>query len=225
MSERILIIEDETAIQSILSELLTDAGYNIEVAGDGLEGITKFREKPFSLILLDIMMPKADGRTVLRTLRSRGCAVPVIFLTALDSVQDRIDGLDLGADDYLVKPFDMAELLARIRAATRKYGGQKTTVLTAGDLSLDTVTHGVTRAGQTINLSAKEYAILEYLLRNKGAVLSRAQLENHIWNYDYAGGSNVVDVYIAYLRKKVDAPFDKKLIHTVRGAGWVLREE
>ncbi len=222
---RILVAEDEQDLNRLMVQALERAGYSVDSCYDGADALDYAAGADYDCILLDIMMPKADGRTVLRTLRSRGCAVPVIFLTALDSVQDRIDGLDLGADDYLVKPFDMAELLARIRAATRKYGGQKTTVLTAGDLSLDTVTHGVTRAGQTINLSAKEYAILEYLLRNQGAVLSRAQLENHIWNYDYAGGSNVVDVYIAYLRKKVDAPFDKKLIHTVRGAGWVLREE
>ena len=222
---RILVAEDEQDLNRLMVQALERAGYSVDSCYDGADALDYAAGADYDCILLDIMMPKADGRTVLRTLRSRGCAVPVIFLTALDSVQDRIDGLDLGADDYLVKPFDMAGLLARIRAATRKYGGQKTTVLTAGDLSLDTVTHGVTRAGQTINLSAKEYAILEYLLRNKGAVLSRAQLENHIWNYDYAGGSNVVDVYIAYLRKKVDAPFDKKLIHTVRGAGWVLREE
>ena len=222
---RILVAEDEQDLNRLMVQALERAGYSVDSCYDGADALDYAAGADYDCILLDIMMPKADGRTVLRTLRSRGCAVPVIFLTALDSVQDRIDGLDLGADDYLVKPFDMAELLARIRAATRKYGGQKTTVLTAGDLSLDTVTHGVTRAGQTINLSAKEYAILEYLLRNKGAVLSRAQLENHIWNYDYAGGFNVVDVYIAYLRKKVDAPFDKKLIHTVRGAGWVLREE
>ena len=222
---RILVAEDEQDLNRLMVQALERAGYSVDSCYDGADALDYAAGADYDCILLDIMMPKADGRTVLRTLRSRGCAVPVIFLTALDSVQDRIDGLDLGADDYLVKPFDMAELLARIRAATRKYGGQKTTVLTAGDLSLDTVTHGVTRAGQTINLSSKEYAILEYLLRNKGAVLSRAQLENHIWNYDYAGGSNVVDVYIAYLRKKVDAPFDKKLIHTVRGAGWVLREE
>ena len=222
---RILVAEDEQDLNRLMVQALERAGYSVDSCYDGADALDYAAGADYDCILLDIMMPKADGRTVLRTLRSRGCAVPVIFLTALDSVQDRIDGLDLGADDYLVKPFDMAELLARIRAATRKYGGQKTTVLTAGDLSLDTVTHGVTRAGKTINLSAKEYAILEYLLRNKGAVLSRAQLENHIWNYDYAGGSNVVDVYIAYLRKKVDAPFDKKLIRTVRGAGWVLREE
>lgn len=222
---RILVAEDEQDLNRLMVQALERAGYSVDSCYDGADALEYAAGADYDCILLDIMMPKADGRTVLRTLRSRGCAVPVIFLTALDSVQDRIDGLDLGADDYLVKPFDMAELLARIRAATRKYGGQKTTVLTAGDLSLDTVTHGVTRAGQTISLSAKEYAILEYLLRNKGAVLSRSQLENHIWNYDYAGGSNVVDVYIAYLRKKVDAPFDKKLIHTVRGAGWVLREE
>lgn len=222
---RILVAEDEQDLNRLIVQALERAGYSVDTCYDGADALDYAAGADYDCILLDIMMPKADGRTVLRTLRSRGCAVPVIFLTALDSIQDRIDGLDLGADDYLVKPFDMAELLARIRAATRKYGGQKTTVLTAADLTLDTVSHAVTRAGQAISLSAKEYAILEYLLRNKGAVLSRAQLENHIWNYDYAGGSNVVDVYIAYLRKKVDNPFDKKLIHTVRGAGWVLRED
>ena len=179
----------------------------------------------YDCLLLDIMMPKKDGHEVLRAVRAKGDATPVIFLTARDSVQDRIEGLDLGADDYLVKPFDLDELLARIRAATRKYGAQKTSVLTIADLTVDTVSHAVTRGGKEIRLSAKEYAILEYLLRNKGTVISRTRLEDHIWNYDYAGGSNVVDVYITYLRKKIDSGFDKKLIHTIRGAGWIMKEE
>ena len=221
---RILIAEDEADLNRLIRQALERAGYGVDACLDGQEALDCLAGAQYDCVVLDIMMPKADGRQVLRELRNMGSAAPVIFLTALDSVQDRIDGLDLGADDYLVKPFDLNELLARIRAVTRKYGTQKTSVLTVGDLTVDTASRTVTRAGQAINLSAKEYAILEYMIRHKGAVLSRQQLEDHIWNYDYAGGSNVVDVYIAYLRKKIDAGFDKKLIHTIRGAGWTLRE-
>lgn len=221
---RILIAEDERDLNRLICQALERAGYGVDACFDGQEALDFLAGAQYDCVILDIMMPKKDGRQVLQSLREGGSAVPVIFLTALDSVQDRIDGLDLGADDYLIKPFDLNELLARIRAVTRKYGAQKTSVLTVGDLTVDTVSHTVTRAGQPINLSAREYAILEYMIRHKGAVLSRQQLEDHIWNYDYAGGSNVVDVYIAYLRKKIDAGFDKKLIHTIRGAGWTLRE-
>ena len=221
---RILIAEDERDLNRLICQALERAGYGVDACFDGQEALDFLDGAQYDCVVLDIMMPKKDGRQVLQTLRDRGSAVPVIFLTALDSIQDRIDGLDLGADDYLVKPFDLNELLARIRAVTRKYGTQKTSVLTVGDLTVDTASRTVTRAGQAISLSAKEYAILEYMIRHKGAVLSRQQLEDHIWNYDYAGGSNVVDVYIAYLRKKIDAGFDKKLIHTIRGAGWTLRE-
>ena len=221
---RILIAEDERDLNRLICQALERAGYGVDACFDGQEALDFLDGAQYDCVVLDIMMPKKDGRQVLQSLRDRGSAVPVIFLTALDSIQDRIDGLDLGADDYLVKPFDLNELLARIRAVTRKYGTQKTSVLTVGDLTVDTASRTVTRAGQAINLSAKEYAILEYMIRHKGAVLSRQQLEDHIWNYDYAGGSNVVDVYIAYLRKKIDAGFDKKLIHTIRGAGWTLRE-
>ena len=222
---RILVAEDERDLNRLLCRTLERAGYSVDSCFDGEEALDYLMGAEYDCLLLDIMMPKRDGHAVLREVRAKGDATPIIFLTARDSIQDRIEGLDLGADDYLVKPFDLDELLARIRAATRKYGAQKTSVLTLADLTVDTVAHTVTRGGKEIRLSAKEYAVLEYLLRNRGTVISRARLEDHIWNYDYAGGSNVVDVYITYLRKKLDAGFDKKLIHTVRGAGWVIKEE
>ncbi len=222
---RILVAEDEQDLNRLICRTLERAGYGVDACGDGEAALAYLDGADYDCIVLDIMMPKLDGRQVLQSLRSRGAAVPVILLTALDSVQDRVSGLDLGADDYLVKPFDLDELLARIRAVTRKYGVQKTSVCTLADLAVDTASRTVTRAGRNIRLSAKEYAILEYLIRNQGIVISRARLEDHIWNYDYAGGSNVVDVYLAYRRKKIDSGFDQKLIHTVRGAGWVLRAD
>ena len=222
---RILVAEDEKDLNRLVCKTLERAGYGVDACYDGEEALDYAAGAAYDCILLDIMMPKLDGHAVLRALRNKGSVTPVIFLTARDSVQDRITGLDLGADDYLVKPFDLDELLARIRAATRKYSAQKTSVLTLADLTVDTSSHTVTRAGQNIKLSAKEYAILEYMMQHKGTVISRARLEDHIWNYDYTGGSNVVDVYITYLRKKIDQGFDRKLLHTVRGAGWMLREE
>ncbi|WP_122789043.1 response regulator transcription factor [Intestinibacillus sp. Marseille-P6563] len=222
---RILVAEDEKDLNRLVCKTLERAGYGVDACYDGEEALDYAAGAAYDCILLDIMMPKLDGHAVLRALRNKGSVTPVIFLTARDSVQDRITGLDLGADDYLVKPFDLDELLARIRAATRKYSAQKTSVLTLGDLTVDTSSHTVTRAGQNIKLSAKEYAILEYMMQHKGTVISRARLEDHIWNYDYTGGSNVVDVYITYLRKKIDQGFDKKLLHTVRGAGWILKED
>lgn len=222
---RILVAEDERDLNRLICRTLERAGYSVDACFDGEEALDYLLGAEYDCLLLDIMMPKKDGHAVLRWVREKGSAVPVIFLTARDSVQDRIEGLDLGADDYLVKPFDFDELLARIRAATRKYGMQKTSVLQLADLTVDTASHTVTRAGQEIRLSAKEYAILQYLMQHQGAVVSRAQLEDHVWNYDYAGGSNVVDVYITYLRRKIDNGFDKKLLHTVRGAGWILKEE
>lgn len=175
--------------------------------------------------MLDVMMPVLDGFELVRRLRAVGNSTPVIFLTARDDIEDRVCGLDIGADDYLVKPFAFDELLARIRVVLRKHSSGRTSVLTVGDLEVDTAARKVRRAGREINLSAKEYELLHYLLLNKGIVLSREKIENHIWNYDYEGGTNVVDVYIRYLRKKLDDGFDKKLIHTVRGMGYVLREE
>ena len=222
---RILVAEDERDLNRLICRTLERAGYSVDACFDGEAALDCLLGAEYDCLLLDIMMPKADGHTVLRAVREKGNAVPVIFLTARDSVQDRIEGLDLGADDYLVKPFDFDELLARIRAATRKYGTQKTSVRTRADLTMDTVSHTVTRGGKEIHLSAKEYAILQYLMQHQGTVISRTRLEDHIWNYDYEGGSNVVDVYIRYLRKKLDDGFEPKLIHTVRGVGYVLREE
>lgn len=222
---RILVAEDEHDLNRLISRTLERAGYSVDTCYDGETALDYLSAAEYDCLILDIMMPKKDGHQVLRSLREKGSATPVIFLTARDSVQDRIEGLDLGADDYLIKPFDFAELLARIRAVTRKYGTQKTSIFTLADLTVDTSSHTVTRGGQIIRLSTKEYAILEYLIRHKGTVISRARLEDHIWNYDYVGGSNVVDVYMTYLRKKIDSQFTPKLIHTVRGAGWILKEE
>ena len=169
-------------------------------------------------------MPKKSGLEVLKTLRRKGIHTPVLLLTAKDSIEDRVLGLDAGADDYLVKPFAFEELLARIRVMLRKQTGSASSLLSIGDLSLDLNSHQVFREGKELSLSSKEFALLRYLMMNQGRILSRDQIEQHIWNYDYAGSSNMVDVYIRYLRKKIDDPFEKKLIHTVRGAGYVLRE-
>lgn len=222
---RILFAEDERDLNDIITKKLTSQGYSVDSVYDGEEAIDILSYTDYDAVILDIMMPKADGFAVLRALRSKGKNTPVLFLTARDSVQDRVAGLDSGANDYLVKPFSVEELLARIRAMTRTAFGVSDSLLTVGDLTMDTAAKVVKRGGKEIPLSAKEYALLEYLMHNAGIVLSREKIENHIWNFDYEGGTNVVDVYIRYLRKKIDEGYDKKLIHTVRGRGYVLREE
>ena len=222
---RILIAEDERSLNRVIKKQLTAAGYSVDYCFDGGEAYDCLSMTEYDLAVLDVMMPVLDGFELVRRLRAVGNSTPVIFLTARDDIEDRVCGLDIGADDYLVKPFAFDELLARIRVVLRKHSGGRTSVLSVGDLEVDTAARKVRRAGREINLSAKEYELLHYLLLNKGIVLSREKIENHIWNYDYEGGTNVVDVYIRYLRKKLDDGFDKKLIHTVRGMGYVLREE
>lgn len=179
----------------------------------------------YDAVVLDIMLPGIDGLTLLKKMRAEGNTTHVLLLTALDSIENKVNGLDAGADDYLVKPFAYDELLARLRVLLRRRSGQTTNVLEYGGLVMDLNNRTVTRDGTEITLSSKEFAVLEYLLRNPGRVLSRDKIENHVWNYDFEGGSNVVDVYIRYLRKKIDTGFNKKLLHTIRGAGYVLREE
>ena len=221
----IMVVEDDTELRDLFCAVLTEKGYHTLPAVDGVEAFDILERSYVDLIISDVMMPRMDGFTAVRRLRERGDATPVLFLTARDAVGDRVEGLDLGANDYLVKPFSFDELLARIRAMTRKSTGSVTNVFTCGDLSLDAASHRVTRAGKSIDLSAKEFAVLEFMIRNKGSVLSREAIENNVWSYDWEGGTNVVDVYMSYLRRKLDADFDKKLIHTVRGVGWVLRDE
>ena len=222
---RILVVEDERDLNRIICKRLTAAGYTADACYDGLEALDYLAGAEYDAAIFDVMMPKLDGFSAVRRMREGGDDTPVLFLTARDAVSDRVAGLDLGANDYLIKPFSFDELMARIRAMTRKSVGSVTSVFTCGDLTLDEAAHTVTRAGRRIALSAKEFAGLNCLIRNKGSVLSREGIENNIWNYDWEGGTNVVDVYMSYLRRKVDSGFDTKLIHTVRGAGWVLREE
>ena len=222
---RILVVEDERDLNRIISKRLAAAGYTVDSCYNGADALDYLAGADYDAAIFDVMMPVMDGFTAVRRMREAGDMTPVLFLTARDAVSDRVEGLDLGADDYLIKPFAFDELLARIRAMTRKSAGSATNVFTCGDLTLNASTRQVERGGKNIELSAKEFAVLEYLIRNKGAVLSRESIENNVWNYDWEGGTNVVDVYVSYLRRKVDADFDKKLIHTVRGAGWVLREE
>lgn len=222
---RILIVEDERDLNHIVSQKLTQEGYSVDCCYDGAEAMDILSYTTYDAVILDIMMPKADGLTVLASLRNRGNTTPVLFLTARDTIADRVKGLDSGANDYLVKPFSLEELCARLRTMLRTSFGIASNLLTIGNLTLDCATHKVTRNGQEIVLSAKEYALLEYLMHNKGIVLSREKIENHIWNFNYEGGTNVVDVYIRYLRKKIDDGQPQKLIHTVRGRGYVIREE
>lgn len=222
---RILVVEDEKDLNRVISRRLESEGYSVDRCFDGEEALDFIYAGDFDAIVMDIMMPKVSGIEVLKTIRAEGNTTPVLLLTAKDRIEDRVAGLDAGADDYLIKPFAFQELLARIRVMTRKTSGNSTNIFTAGDLVMDTNSHTVTRAGESIALTAKEYDILEYMIRNKGIVLSREKIENHVWNFDYEGGTNVIDVYIRYLRKKVDDPYDEKLIHTIRGKGYVLREE
>lgn len=218
---RILVVEDEKDLNRILSKTLMAEGMSVDSCFDGEEATEYIQGAEYDAVVMDITMPKKDGLSVVQEMRKAGNSTPVLFLSARDTVCDRVAGLDSGADDYLVKPFSYDELLARVRVLTRKYTGNKTNVFTLADLTVNTESRSAIRGGKDLGLSSKEYALLEYLIRNKGVVLSRESIENNIWNYDYAGGTNVVDVYMSYLRKKVDGGFAQKLIHTVWGAGWV----
>lgn len=222
---RILIAEDERDLNALLKKRLRQAGYSVDACFDGEEVFDYLPGAEYDALVLDIMMPKLDGIGVLQRLRAEGNPVPVLLLTAKDSIEDRVTGLDAGADDYLIKPFAFDELLARLRVLLRKPVMQKQQVLTVGDLSLWPDSRRVVRGDREISLSAKEYNLLHYMMRNAGIVLSRDKLEQHVWDYDFSGGSNVIDVYIRYLRRKIDDGQASKLIHTVRGQGYVLREE
>lgn len=221
---RVLVVEDEKDLNRVITRKLKAEGYNVDSCFDGAEALDYMEMTPYDVIVMDIMMPEKNGYQVLKEMREKGNRSPVLFLTARDALEDRVKGLDLGADDYLVKPFHFEELMARIRVMLRRNHGSVSNRLALADLTLDCDTHEVRRGEKRIELSAKEFSILEYMLRNKGIVLSREKLETHIWNYEYQGASNMIDVYIRYLRLKIDKEFEPKLIHTVRGVGYVLRE-
>lgn len=220
---RILVAEDERDMNRLISRALEKEGYGVDSCYDGDEAMEYLQSADYDGAVLDVMMPGRDGFQIVRELRAGGSQLPVLFLTARDSVADRVKGLDLGADDYLIKPFDLEELMARVRVMTRRRTGQQTSIIEIGDLRIDTASQEVRRGDRIIELSSREYAILKYLAANQGRVLSREQIEDHVWNFDYEGGTNVVDVYISYLRKKIDLKGEEKLIQTVWGRGWMLR--
>ena len=221
---RLLIVEDENDLRNIVKKRLVKEHYSVDACGDGLEAMAYIDMTSYDGIILDIMLPGKDGYEILRELRQREDDTPVLLLTAKDSIEDRVKGLDLGADDYLIKPFAFEELLARIRVMMRRKPQFTSNQLKIADLILDRDTKKVTRAGNEIDLSAKEFMVLECLMRNKNIVMTRQQIEQNAWDFDFEGGSNVIDVYIRYLRKKIDAQYEQKLIHTVRGVGYVMRE-
>lgn len=217
---RVLVVEDDRRILDFIRKGLEEEGHAVDVAHDGDEALDWPAVVDFDAIVLDIMLPGRDGIEVCRTLRTRGVRTPILMLTARDTVEDRVAGLDSGADDYLVKPFAFAELLARLRALLRREPVLLGTTLEVADLSLDTVTRQVSRAGQPVTLTNKEYALLEYLMRHPNQVLTRTMIAEHVWNFDFDTGTNVIDVHIRYLRRKIDDPHELKLIQTVRGAGY-----
>lgn len=219
---KVLLIEDEKKVASFVKSGLRSEGLTVETANDGEEGLFKAQQEQYEIIILDIILPKVDGLTICKKLRAGGKTMPIIMLTARDSVEDRVKGLDAGADDYLTKPFSFAELLARVRALTRRHKGTSAEKLKAGDLTLDPGSFEVERAGKRITLSATEFKLLKYLLANAGRVVSKILILENVWGYDFSPESNVVDVYIKYLRDKVDRGFKKSLIETVRGIGYKL---
>jgi len=220
---RILVVEDEHRLAALLKQGLLEQGYAVDVAHDGEVGLGLAELEPYDLLVLDVMLPGLDGLALCRRLRAKGRHMPVLLLTARDAVDDRVTGLDSGADDYLTKPFAFRELLARVRALLRREGRSRDPLLRAGDLTLDPATREVRRGGRAIELTSKEYAVLEYLLHHPNRVLTRTQIAEHVWDYDFVAMSNVIDVYIRSLRRKLDDNDESRLLHTVRGAGYQLR--
>ena len=222
---RLLIAEDDRLTADTLAKRLREEHYAVDVCYNGLEAWDYLCSAEYDVAVLDIMMPGMDGLTLVERMRKKGISVPVLLLTARDAISDRVEGLNAGADDYLVKPFAFDELSARLRVLTRRRTPQLTNRFTLDDLVVDADSRTVTRGGGNIVLTSREFALLEYMIRNQGRVLSRDQIIEHVWSYDYEGASNMIDVYIRNLRRKIDQGFEKKLIHTVRYAGYVLREE
>src|SRR5882724_2079645 len=225
-SVRILVVEDDRKVARFVRQGLCEEGHAVEIAKDGPEALDfAFTEPGYDLIVLDVMLPGQDGFGVLKTLRADGLKAPVLMLTARDAVGDRVTGLDLGADDYLTKPFAFEEFLARVRALLRRGTGQRAPVLKLADLTLDPATRTVTRDGRRITLTTREYALLEYFLRNVGRVLTRPMIAQHVWGLDFDPESNIIDVYVGYVRRKIDGDGERRLLHTVRGAGYMLSAE
>ena len=221
---RILVVEDEKKVASFIQRGLEGEGFQIDLAVDGEEGVAMAKITPYDLILMDVMLPKMDGLSAIRELRAAQVSTPVLCLTAKDTVEDIVAGLDSGSDDYLTKPFAFAELLARVRALVRRGTQERGADITYADLRLDPVAHKVWRSGKEIELTAKEYALLEYFIRNPEKTLTRNMIAEHVWDYTFDSFTNIIDVYVNYLRKKVDKDFPVRLIHTVRGQGYVMRE-
>lgn len=221
---RILVVEDEKKVARFIQQGLQEEHYLVDVVHDGDEGLRTALASPYDLLLLDVLMPKMNGLDVTRAYRKNGGTAPILMLTAKITTDDKVLGLDSGADDYLTKPFAFAELLARVRSLLRRGAKDKSTILTIADLKLDTVSHKARRGDRSIDLTAKEYALLEFFLRNKERILSRSIISEHIWEYSFDTGTNLIDVYVNHLRGKIDTGVGKKLIHTVRGVGYVIRE-
>ncbi len=222
---RILVVEDDMSLNKILVRRLKENGYSADNCFDGNEAINLLEDNEYDCVVMDWMLPGMDGVSVIRSYRDNGGKSPILMLTAKDSISDRVEGLDCGADDYLIKPFAFDELLARIRVILRREKTGGSCILSAGNLTLNTASHIVIREEKEIKLTTKEYALLEYFMHNKGIVLSREQIADHVWDYDYAFDSNVVDVYIRYLRNKIDKGFDYPLLNTVRGYGYILKDK
>ena len=220
---RVLVVEDEPNLLKIISRRLQEEGYGVDSSNNGEEGLYFATNVEYDCIILDLMLPILDGLTILKKLRLKNINIPVIILTAKDAIEDRVSGLDSGADDYLTKPFSFEELLARVRALLRRPLDSRENILSISDLTLDTTSHLVCRGSESLELTAREYSILEYFMRNKGRILTRSQIAEHVWNYDFDYGSNIIDVYIRYLRRKIQDDSHVKLIHTVRGSGYVLK--